>query len=105
MSRCIRPPLSLRCWLTRYFICRAEVGNSTLRPGTELQNGNAEHQAGLGSQTQQETQLTCPAPLDVLEDRAAGEPKRKNSKTPNQLQTRPSKKVKISLGPAVDLGD
>ncbi|KAH9930747.1 uncharacterized protein B0H18DRAFT_1116858 [Fomitopsis serialis] len=63
-------------------------------------------QANLGSQTQQESQLAGTLPPDGTENQAAsGELKRKTSKTPNQLQTRPSKRVKISLGPAVDLGD
>lgn len=90
--------------LTHYFICRAEA-NSTSHLVAEMPSGNTEFQAVFGSQTQQDTQLVGPSPLDELKSRAAGELKRKNSKTPNQLQTRPSKKVKISLGPAVDLGD
>ncbi|TFY60425.1 hypothetical protein EVJ58_g5155 [Rhodofomes roseus] len=65
-----------------------------------------EHQGDLGSQTQQESQLAGPLPPDGIEHQASsGGLKRRNSKTPNQLHTRPSKKVKISLGPAVDLGD
>ena len=70
-----------------------------------MPNGDLEHLDVLGSRTQQETQLADPLSLDELNDRVDGHLKRRSGKTPDQLQTRPSKKVKISLGLAVDLGD
>lgn len=59
----------------------------------------------IESQTQEETQL----PLANLPanscDNADGILKRKTSKTSEGEMTRTSKKIKISVGPAVDLGD
>ena len=96
--------------LTRRCIHRDELDNSASHSQAvsyvDRSLSGMKEQANLGSQTQQESQLAGTLPPDGTENQAAsGELKRKTSKTPNQLQTRPSKRVKISLGPAVDLGD
>ncbi|KAH9952085.1 HORMA domain-containing protein [Amylocystis lapponica] len=56
----------------------------------------------LESQTQDETQLN---PLTKTQNIPEGETPLKTSKIFGEEMARPSKKVKISLGPAVDLGD
>ncbi|KZT09612.1 HORMA-domain-containing protein [Laetiporus sulphureus 93-53] len=57
-------------------------------------------------QTQEETQAAqCIAGRNQNCGVDAGELKRKNNEGTEQLPARPSKKVKISVGPAVDLGD
>ncbi|KZT71267.1 HORMA-domain-containing protein [Daedalea quercina L-15889] len=83
----------------------ATLANTAPSMGQPI-SGLGENEADPGSQTQQETQLIGSLSPDGTENQTTtGQLKRKISKTPNQLQTRPSKKVKISLGSAVDLGD